>query len=409
MSFDHGPHAFAESPLVMEMVFNRVATAHAGQGNIDLADGYPDTGTPKFLLDLFLEKMQTVRRNDGEPPYGIPELREAIADDLYTSQGVRVDPAENVTVTGSASEAITSSILALARRNTAIIFLSPHFPVYATAASMATAVPQYVPVTFDGTIDVDRLVYLLETTDASTVVLNTPHNPTAAVLDEFDCARVMATCRRRNISVISDEVFGHLSPHGKQISLLAHAGSGTSVAVVSDSGKKFNLRGLRLGYVIADKATTQRIRVIQQTMTYRISMPLQSTVAAGLRWANSKYYSEMRAQILQNAGILASALRTGLPPGARINNPAAGCFLLAAVPHRTGTELAKRIAQSAEVLTLPGSAFASGRRLTTADDFVRLSLARSPDQISKAADRLSSMNLGLVGESDHGGNRSGDS
>lgn len=373
------------------MVFNQVASSNSIEGRIDLSDGYPQLGAPSFLRDLLFEEIGRSRRGNNDMPYGILSLREVIADDLIATQGVTVDPVKNVTVTGSASEALTATILAVAARGSVVIFFSPHFPIYATAVTMTGATPCYAPIGLDGILDIDAFKSLLAVNNVSAVVLNTPHNPTGAVLSEADCSRLMELCRNKQVTVISDEVFAHLAPRGVHLSPISVGDADLPVVVIADSGKKFDLSGLRLGYVTASEILTQRIRIIQQTMTYRISVPLQITVAAGLRWAHDGYYEQMRSRILANAKILASALRAGMPPGTWVNTPAAGCFLIATAPGHTGFEFAARIANGANVLTLPGSAFTEGRPSAAVDQFVRISLARDVGQIREAAARLRAM------------------
>ncbi|MFC5001588.1 pyridoxal phosphate-dependent aminotransferase [Dactylosporangium cerinum] len=359
------------------MVFNRLA---AGPGGIDLAGGYPQLGTPPFLRDLLFDEF--VRPGAADEPYGVSALRAAIADDFAVRQGVLVDPVENVTVTGSASEAVTAAVLTLARRGSAVVFFSPHFPVYSIAVAAAGAIPLFAAVALDGTFDVDGFGDLVAAGDVSAVILNSPHNPTGAVLSEIECVRLVEMCARRRIPVISDEVFAHLIPG---ISPAAVVDRNYPVVVVSDSGKKFDLRGFRLGWTIAGKELTRRIRIIQQIMTYRIPVPLQKTVIAGLRWASDHHYDGLRITLAANASILADAM----PGAARPYQ--GGCFLLASVPGLTGTALSTRLAHRAEVHTLPATAFTEGRGPTAPDDFVRLSLARETSLIREAAARLAAV------------------
>lgn len=393
MSSDHEGAHLPANQHGREMIFNQVAVSNSTGEGIDLSDGYPKLSEPPSLRDLLCEEIARLRRDGADVPYGILSLREAIADDLFASQGIRVDPARNITITGSASEALTAAVLAAAARNSLVIFFSPHFPIYATAATIAGATPCCVPISLDGVPDIAAFQSLLAGNNVSAVVLNTPHNPTGALLSGADCSRLVELCRDKRVMLISDEVFAHLAPPSAHISPMAVADADAQVVVIADSGKKFDLCGLRLGYVTAGETLTRRIRIIQQTMTYRIPVPLQATVAAGLRWARDGYYDELRSRILANAEILASALRAGLPPRAWVNVPAAGCFMIATTPGHTGFQLAARIANEANVLTLPGSAFSEGRPSGPDDQFVRISLARDFSQVQEAAARLRAMGL----------------
>lgn len=378
-------------PLDREMVFNQVAASSSASEDIDLSDGYPQLGAPQFLKELLFEEIGRLRRTNDDVPYGIFPLREVIADDLFTSQGVSVDPVKHVTVTGSASEALTATILAVAARNSAVIFFSPHFPIYSTAAAMAGAKPCYVPIGLDGTADIDAFQSLLTANDVAAVVLNAPHNPTGAIFSEDDLTRLLDFCRKKQVAVVSDEVFAHLAPPGTHLSPMTARDTDLPVIMISDTGKKFDLHGLRLGYIVAEETMTQRIRVIQQALTYRVPVPLQKTVAVGLQWARNGYYDEVRSRIRDNAKILVPALQAGLPTGTWVNTPVAGCFLVATTPGHTGLELAARLVTGANVRTLPGAAFAEGRPLAAVDQFVRISLARDLSQIQDAAARLRAM------------------
>ena len=374
--------------VMEEMAFNRIArTAAAFPELIDLACGYPTPGPPDWLWEFFIEQLSQTAMNDTDEPYGMLDLRTAVAEEFLAITDAQFDPVNEITITGSASEAITAAILATVPKGASVIIFSPHFPIYATATRIAGGVARFVEIDYSG-VNIEQVERQFDDTTAA-IIVNTPHNPTGRVFKANELERIATLCEKHQAVMISDEVFGHMVYHGEYMSAGKISGIRNMSILISDSGKKLDLKGFKLGYMIADTTFTERLRVIQQTVTYRMPVALQRTIAFGLRHMNSDYFAGLHRRFLANANQLSAALSLALQGrGSLLPCPEAGPFLLADISSAGEDEALEFLASRGGVLTLPGSAFFDGNDREERSKFLRISFARTESIVQEAVIRL---------------------
>ena len=188
-------------------------------------------------------------------PFGLPELRHAIADYTQTCHGYRPDPEEQITVVLGASEGMAAAFRSLLDPGDGVVVMQPYHELYPSQAAIFGLVPRFVTLREDrraGTwrLDRDELRAALSHPSVKAVVVNTPQNPTGKVLDEEELGFIAELCRAYDRFAISDEIYEHITFDGHRHRCLARCeGMAERTLVVNSISKTGRATGwaLRLG------------------------------------------------------------------------------------------------------------------------------------------------------------------
>ena len=189
-----------------EVLARARAIEDAGGKIIHLEIGEPDFPTAPHIVEAAVEALHAGATHYVPAP-GIPPLRQAVAAFLERTGRLRVTP-DRVVVTPGAKPIMFFTILALANEGDEVLYPDPGFPMYESIASFTGAVPVPVPLRERNgfRIDTDELERLI--TDRSRLlIINSPHNPCGSALTREDCEAIAAIALRRDLTVLSDEVY----------------------------------------------------------------------------------------------------------------------------------------------------------------------------------------------------------
>ena len=171
-------------------IFAEMSALAAETGAVNLGQGFPDADGPREIAQLAADAILAGRGNQYPPGPGIPELRHAIAWHQKRCYGLDYDPGREILVTAGATEAIAAALLALVEPGDEVIALEPYYDSYAACIAMAGGIR--VPVTLRPPAfrpDLDALAAAV-TPRTRLILLNTPHNPTGAVLTPAELAAI---------------------------------------------------------------------------------------------------------------------------------------------------------------------------------------------------------------------------
>src|SRR5215218_3962879 len=265
-------------------IFTRMSALAARTGSLNLGQGYPDQDGPQGMLDVATAAVLG-GRNQYAPGPGIPELRQAVARHQARCYGIQLDPDEQVLVTAGATEAITAAVLALVNPGDEVVLVEPFYDSYPAAVEMAGGVRRTVAMrrTDDGfRLDLDQLRDVV-TERTRVLVLNTPHNPTGAVLGEAELAAVAEVAERHDVVVVVDEVYEHLTYDGRRhLPLALLPGMAERTVSVSSAGKTFSCTGWKVGWVTGSAELVSTVLHAKQWLTFTNAAPLQPAVAHAL-------------------------------------------------------------------------------------------------------------------------------
>jgi len=266
-------------PDIGTTIFTVISQLAAAHGAINLGQGYPDFQVPERLQDALAQAMRA-GHNQYPPMTGIAPLREAIARKTRRVYGYLPDPDTEITVTSGATEALFNAIHAVAGVGDEVIVLDPAYDSYAPAIALAGARAVHVPLNPDTFApDWQRI------TDAMTprtrlLIINSPHNPSGAVLSQEDIAALGALVEHTNLHLLSDEVYEHIVFDGaRHESILRYPDLRARAFVVSSFGKTWHCTGWKLGYCIAPPDLSAEFRKIHQYNTFCSFAPAQYAFA----------------------------------------------------------------------------------------------------------------------------------
>lgn len=269
-------------PKVGTTIFTVMSQLAEQHGAINLSQGFPDFQPPERLVELVARHLRE-GRNQYAPMEGVLALREAIAEKLRDLYGVHADPAAEITVTPGATEALFAAIHAVVRAGDEVVVFDPAYDSYEPAVELAGGRTVRVPLLQPGfTIDWERFEAVLSDR-TRLVIVNSPHNPSGAVLREEDLAKLAALLRPYGCYVLSDEVYEHIVFEGTHSSVLANAELRERSFAVFSFGKTYHATGWKTGYAVAPRALSAELRKIHQYLAFSAVTPLQHALADFLR------------------------------------------------------------------------------------------------------------------------------
>jgi len=253
-------------------VMSQLAVQHQA---VNLGQGFPDFDGPQALRDALTRAMNE-HKNQYAPMAGIPKLRERIALKTEQLYGAKVNADTEVTVTSGATEALFAAIAAAVHAGDEVIVFDPCYDSYEPAIELAGGHTVHVPLRLpDFSVDWQRVKDAI-TPKTRLILVNSPHNPTGAVLSAADLDALAGIVRGTNIFILSDEVYEHIIFDGAlHQSVLRHAELAARSFVVSSFGKTYHCTGWKVGYCIAPQPLSAEFRKVHQYLTFCTFNPAQ--------------------------------------------------------------------------------------------------------------------------------------
>ncbi len=277
-------------------IFAEMSALATRTGAVNLGQGFPDTDGPAAVIEAAVHAMRT-GRNQYAPGPGVPELREAIAAHQLRWYGIELDPGSEVAVSAGATEAIAAALFALVDPGEEVVALEPYYDSYVAGIQLAGGVRR--PVTLrapDFRLDVEELRAAVGPR-TRVLLLNTPHNPTGAVLTGEELQAIADVAVENDLVVISDEVYEHLVFDGRRhVPLATLPGMGERTLTISSGGKTFSLTGWKVGWATGPAPLVEAMLTAKQFMTYTSGAPLQPAIAEALGSADS-YFEQLTAKM----------------------------------------------------------------------------------------------------------------
>ncbi len=268
-------------------------------GAINLSQGFPDFDTSPILIDL-VNKAMLSGKNQYAPMAGVLALREQIAIKTKKLYGSNYNPETEITVTAGGTQAIFTAIAALINQNDEVIIFEPAYDCYAPAIRLAGGIVKSLELEPpDYKIPWD-MVKKLANSKTRMIILNSPHNPTATILQKQDIEELSALVRNQEILILSDEVYEHLI-FDNQIhhSMASYPELQQKSIIVSSFGKTLHATGWKAGYCIGPEYLMNEFRKVHQFLVFSVNTPMQYAIAEYLKDENtylglSNFFQEKR-------------------------------------------------------------------------------------------------------------------
>jgi aspartate aminotransferase len=372
-----------------EVVAAAAAREAAGQRILHLERGEPDFDTPPHVVDALAAAARAGETHYPNPGGALP-LRVAITEKLSLENGIACHP-EDVVVTAGATHGLTLAFFALLSPGDEVLLLSPYWLVVPRMIALAgsahaRSVPVYLDVLAGALTPAALAERLREAIGPHTrgLYLNSPNNPTGAVLGPEHLEAIAAVARARDLWVVSDEAYEHILFDGaRHVSIASLPGMASRTVTVFTFSKSYAMTGWRLGYVVSPPALRSVLGpILSGLTTYGVFPAVQLAGLAALRGPTAPIES-MRRAYQERRDLLIAGLEG--QAAIRVPKPAGAFYVFAevgaALERRTAWDLVREWLELG-VAVLPGSAFGAY------PEHVRLSLAVRREDIVEAARRL---------------------
>ncbi len=361
--------------------FEALRRQAAGEDVIVLTVGDPDFDAPRPIVEAAIDELRRGTNHYTEFA-GIPALRQAIARYQSGLLGREVAP-EEVTVLPGAQNALFSAALCLFSRGDEVIVPEPAYTTYEAVVRATGASLVWVPMRARRRFHIDpRDLEAAVSPRTRALFVNFPHNPTGALLSEEEAEGIADLCRRHDLWLLSDEVYGTVVFEGRHVSPCALPGMAERSVLINSLSKSHAMTGWRLGWTIASGEITRHIGNLAQCMLYGNPSFTQAAVA---RWLEHDLpeLGEMRAGYRRRRDLMHR--RLAAVPGLEALKPESGMFMMVDI-RGTGLDaeaFSRRLLDEAGVSVMAGDAFGP-----SAAGHLRLSLAVDEARIAQACDRI---------------------
>jgi len=371
-------------PDVGTTIFTVMSQLAAECGAVNLTQGCPDFPPPTGLLDRVAHHLYA-SNNQYAPMSGLPALREQIAIKTLALYGRQLDPDSEVTVTSGATEALFSVIEAFVHTGDEVLCFDPAYDTYDPAIRLAGGQAVHLPLVAPH-FGIDwNGVRAAITPRTRMIILNSPHNPSGAVLSPADMTSLEAIVRDTGILLLGDEVYEHMVFDGRRHeSLLRYPALAERSLVISSFGKTYHATGWKIGYCVAPKALMSEFRRIHQFVQFCVVTPMQRALADFLA-SDADHYLGLSAFYQEKRDRFCALLA---PSRLRCTPSAGTYFQLAdysAISDEPDLSYARRLTREAGIACIPVSVFCA---LPGNARLLRFCFAKDSSTLERAAEIL---------------------
>jgi methionine aminotransferase len=368
-------------PNVGTTIFTVMSALAREHQAINLSQGFPDFDSSPKLTELASHYIKS-GFNQYAPMPGTIQLRERIAEIISTCYTKNYDPDTEITVTAGATQAIYTAIAAFIKQGDEVIVFEPAYDCYVPAIEVHGGKAVYSQL--------DPHTFAIDWTDVRSkisprtkaILINSPHNPSGAIITGNDIMELEKIISGTNILVISDEVYEHMVFDDQVHQSVARSKKLTAQSIlVSSFGKTVHTTGWKIGYVAAPKEIMQEFRKVHQFLVFVVNHPLQLALADFLSEKNNylelkNFYQAKRDLFLK---LTASSRFTPL----KCSGTYFQLMSYEKISQEADTALCIRLTKENKLATIPLSVFYSQK---TDNKLLRFCFAKKDETLEKAAE-----------------------
>jgi methionine transaminase len=370
-------------PRVGTTIFTVMSKLAAEHKAINLSQGFPDFDCPPDLVEAVNKAMRD-GHNQYAPMPGIMPLREIISEKIEDLYGTKYDPETEITVTAGATQAIYTAIAAIIREGDEVIIFEPAYDCYEPAIELNGGKTIYVQLTApDYGIDWNAVKKVINH-HTRMMIINSPHNPTGAVLSADDMAQLEKLTKNTDIVILADEVYEHIIFDGKpHESMAKYPNLASRSVIVSSFGKTFHTTGWKSGYCVAPRQLMTEFRKVHQFLVFSCNTPVQYALAEYLK--NKKHYLELGSFYQKKRDKFIKLIR-----GSRFSlTPSPGTYFqllsYSGITDEKDTDYVIRLIKENGIAAIPISVF---YHKPVQDQMLRFCFAKKDETLEKAAEIL---------------------
>ena len=373
------------SRLGTETAFEVLMKARAleaqGREVVHLEIGEPDFDTPSNIVEAAVKALREGQTH-YTPSAGIPQLREAIAEEISATRGIEVN-SDQVVVTPGGKPIMFFTILALCEKGDEVIYPNPGFPIYESMINFTGATPVPVPLLMekDFRFDIEQFKGLVSS-QTKMIILNSPHNPTGGVLTREDLKAIAEAAIENDAIVLSDEIYSRMVYERKFASITSIPGMEERTIILDGFSKTYAMTGWRLGYGVMPAWLATQVATLMVNSNSCTAAFSQWAAVEALKGPQDESQKMVEA-FRQRRDVIVDGLNQ--IPGFRCLRPKGAFYVF---PNIKGTgkssqEMEDFLLNEAGVATLSGTSFGE-----YGEGFLRFSYANSVENIQKALGRI---------------------
>jgi methionine aminotransferase len=350
---------------------------------INLSQGFPDFKIDEEIIHL-VHRFMLEGNNQYAPMPGLPALRQIISAVVKNSYQLSTNPETEITITAGATEGIFACISAFITAGDEVIIFDPAYDSYEPAVRLNGGIPVQVNLQFpDFSIDWAAVKKKI-TSRSRMIIINTPHNPSGAVLKKEDLQELERIALKHNLIVLSDEVYERLIYDGiSHNSALSLPGLASQTVAVFSYGKTFHATGWKAGYVVAPENLTREVRKTHQFIVFSVNTPVQCALAEYMKDSNhylylGKFYQQKRDFFLNQ--IKGSSFEPLACHGSYFQT-----LSYRNISQKPDVEMAEELTRKFKVASIPFSVFYKDK---TDNHLLRFCFAKKEETLARACEIL---------------------
>jgi aspartate/methionine/tyrosine aminotransferase len=348
---------------------------------IPMHAGQPDFDTPENIVEAGISALRAGKTRYA-PTLGIDSLKKAIAQEMYRSRSVQVEP-DNVIVMPGAKPMIFHALVATCESGDEVICTDPAYPIYASVVNFVGAKVRFLPLAVDKDplLDITLLRELI-TTNTRMIILNSPLNPGGNILNETTLGAIAELANEFDLLVLSDEIYSRIIYDHKFQSIASLPGMLDRTILVDGFSKTYAMTGWRLGYGIVPNGLVDPIRKLILSSLSSTNTFIQAAGVEALQGPQDSV-DNMVAIFRQRREVLVQGLNA--LKGFQCQKPDGAFYAYADISGLGMPSEALRdyILEEAHVATYSGTTFGSN-----GEGYLRFSFACSEDDIRTGLKRI---------------------
>lgn len=378
------PPIHSRLPHVGTSIFTVMSALATEYRAINLGQGFPDFPMSEELVARVAQVMRE-GHNQYVPMQGFMPLREAIAEKVAACYQSAIDPATQITITPGGTYAIYTALTTILQPGDEVIVFEPAYDSYIPNVEINGAKVVTVDLEFPSyAINWERVRECISPRTRA-ILINSPHNPTGAVLAEEDLKALRAIVRGTNIFIVSDEVYEHLIFDGvAHQSMLRDPELMERAFVCFSFGKTYHCTGWKLGYCIAAPGLMAEFRKVHQFNAFSCHSPSQVALAAFLQ--NKDAYLSLPAMMQKKRDYFIQAMSATKFDLLHSGGSYFICATYGRISEEGDADFSRRITRDYGVASIPVSAFYKNG---TDNKVIRFCFAKKESTLDEAVGRLS--------------------
>ncbi len=370
-------------PQVGTTIFTVMSQLANEYGAVNLGQGFPD-----FMMSETLTGLVDKAMRDGFNQYthmnGYPPLLNALAIKAANLYGVQINATDEITVTPGGTYAIYTALTTVLQPGDEVILFEPAYDCYIPTIELNKAIAVPIQLAYPNYAIPWDEVRAKITTRTRMIMINSPHNPTGAVLSERDMQELASIVEGTDILILSDEVYEHLIFDGiEHQSILKYPALFERSFVCFSFGKTYHCTGWKLGYCMAPAGLMKEFRKVHQFNCFSCNTPQQVALTEYLQ--NAEAYLQLGAQIQAKRDYFRILMRetpfTCIPSHGSYFE----CYSYAYFSQVSDKELAITLTKEFGVATIPVSAFYQNGQ---DNKVLRFCFAKKESTLEKAVEGL---------------------